>query len=380
MVTAPLRRPPPLPKHGRGDKVSGLVVRHIQYDEDGKIRKEEMLQARLTEEGQRQIVGHDQLANASRLHVIRDAGMGDCLLITAALRQIKREHPHLAIHFSIPPPYACLFEETPYITATHNVFGSEIAEVAAPGEAVVNVSLNNYCETHPMRHRLDRTTVLGLAFGLLIEDGSLDYFYKPGEREAAWDELIQRGFDPERPTLALVMRGLYPYRSWPPQQCLELLSSCVSSGYNVVCLDQASATTEGIAGPLPFYCYGRDLRFVASVLSWCDCVVTPDTGILHLAAAVQDSKPFLIALFSTIEPNLRMRWYRNKMPLSRFKDMSCVPCGEDGAQNSCNRECVKISSHEVWGWVETICAGPPQMMTRHEDDTTEADGAGQNRA
>ena len=321
-------------------------------DNGYRARREE-LTAVLGEEGNWTLASYEHLARAKDVLVIRDAGLGDCLLITPALRAVKQEHPHLRIHYAIPPQYHDLLSTNPDVYSLHDCWDIDTTafeELTPPLE----VDLRQYCERHRMQALLDRASIFGRAFDLYIEDGRLMHVFRDGERETARANLAAMGWDETKPTVCVNMRGKYAHRSWPMGRVRAFCRKALAHGLNVVGLDR-DARPAGEAGPGVIYREGRDLRSVGAMLAVSGCVVAPDTGIIHLAASVQEhSKPFLVGLYGAVAPELRMRWYIGRQWLTRSGELECVPCN-DRPMRGCRNACTNISHDRVLQVVLAAC-------------------------
>lgn len=109
------------------------------------------------------------------------------------------------------------------------------------------------------------------------------------------------------------LKAMSPARTWPyaGEFCYDL----VRAGYKPVSIDQTMRVSPGIPALL-----GKPIRFVASVIAHLDAVVTPDTGILHVAGAL--GVPVL-GLFGSSDGDLRMREYAGRYSVAK----RLIPCG-----------------------------------------------------
>lgn len=125
------------------------------------------------------------------------------------------------------------------------------------------------------------------------------------------------------PKVGLVLKAMSWVREWPyvDQFAVDLMRA----GFSVVTIDPVKRVHDNIPALI-----GKRIRFVASVIANLDAVVSPDTGLLHVAGAL--GVPIL-GLFGSTDGAMRMREYAGHYTLTnRF--VSCGPCWY---HNSCTR-------------------------------------------
>jgi len=123
---------------------------------------------------------------------------------------------------------------------------------------------------------------------------------KKREEVAQW--LWEKNPD-KKPMVGIVLRaGAWP-RDWN-YNCLasKIADWLYTRGYMPVGIDPIKplVNSYGIS------CVGKQIDFVAALLEQCTAILTPDTGILHLAQAVNIPQ---VALWGIIPPALRVEGY-----------------------------------------------------------------------
>ena len=113
--------------------------------------------------------------------------------------------------------------------------------------------------------------------------------------------------------IGVVLNAMSPIRAWPYAE--EFTKDLQRAGYKVVTLDPVKRVADDIPALI-----GRQIRFVASCMAHLDAVVTPDTGLLHVAGAVGTP---ILGLFGSTDPLLRMREYAGSFSWPK----RLVPCG-----------------------------------------------------
>lgn len=113
--------------------------------------------------------------------------------------------------------------------------------------------------------------------------------------------------------IGVVLNAMSPIRAWPYAE--EFAKDLKQGGYKVVTLDPVKRVADDIPALI-----GRQIRFVASCIAHLDAVVTPDTGLLHVAGAMGTP---ILGLFGSTDPMLRCREYASHYTLPK----RITPCG-----------------------------------------------------
>ena len=143
-----------------------------------------------------------------------------------------------------------------------------------------------------------------------------------------------------------------PYKGWPPERLRELLVMARQQfGRHAVLLTGAtgeSGSLRALAGGIEgvHVVAGEfDVAGAAAILACADCVVAPDTGILHLAAALD--RP-VIGLYAPTFSDLVGPRSSNAIPIVIQKHQTCDPCVEKQCPHT-PRNCMdQITPDEVF--------------------------------
>ncbi len=178
------------------------------------------------------------------------------------------------------------------------------------------------------RHALERYLDLVGQLGVPIEGISLEFFIAPESLKTMRTILDESGFN-ARPLVVIHPLAKWDTKQWSPGKFSSLAERLIGRGAQVVITGSPgdAIAVEGILGQLQFrsrvlnLAGKTDLRELAALFSLADLVITPDTGPMHLAAAV---KAPLVALFGPTAP-WRTGPYGNGHVLLR-KELACSPC------------------------------------------------------
>jgi len=314
------------------------AVKHVRRAGGGSLLGVETLTAILPE-WPGGLLQPGELEHAGRLLVRRDAGLGDCLMILPAIRGVKQDHPQLRAEMYVPAEYASLLET---FGAVEEAFPLDAWPVNAP-QGSASADLSWYVEWHPAATFVDRITLFADALGGKPVIGSGDWRPDADLRSEAKGWIRGNCGPGDEPIVGICLRGKYRHRSWVEEYVFELTSMLANAGRRAIIFDaQPDAprgrTLAGCACDVVGYAYGLDLPLVAQLVANCDVLVSPDTGLVHLAAAVGTS---FVAIYGAIEPRLRLSHYERYRCLTAADEVPCAPCFEDHGHRVCGLECLR---------------------------------------
>lgn len=298
-----------------------------------------------------------------KLLVIRFSSIGDIVLTTPVLRCIKKQLPGTELHFLTKERYRSILEANPYVDKIitlglsktlmmhqlkteeydaiidlhHNLRTWEVKR-ALKGVPTYSFHKLNWqkwlmtaCKINrlPQQHIVDRYLVTTSGFGVMNDGEGLDYFI-PEEQHVKANDLPlshQMGY------VALVIGAAHATKQLPADRCIEL---CRRISLPVVLLggkvDFARGEEIARHDPIKVYnaCGKFSLHESADLVRKSLLVITPDTGLMHIAAAFK--KP-IISIWGNTIPAFGMTPYygRHQVPqhISEVQ-LGCRPCSKIG--------------------------------------------------
>lgn len=280
--------------------------------------------------------------------VNRSSGLGDILMITPAIHEIRKKNPDAFITVRTNHPE--LLQDNPDIDEV--IFGKHVAdeEIEAIFYSYDKIINFDYClesfgvaGTKGKLSDKDYMSVprLNLIFREIGEKipNDVKLHYYPTDEERVRAKKIIGSLD-NRKTVLFVMNSTSPFRTYPIDASLKVIQELLKD-YNVIATgNNLKMWTHEHHYNKAYYAGIEDfddfqfvdmvdktsLRSLIALMSECDLVITPDTGTLHCAAAVDTPT---IALFGNIHPNLRTSYY--KKCVSLYKEIECAKdCGDRG--------------------------------------------------
>ncbi|MBP1723878.1 MAG: rfaF [Deltaproteobacteria bacterium] len=275
-----------------------------------------------------------------------------------------------------------------WIIDNHGIFKSGLLVLLSRGRRKIGFQAStgiadegSYFFTHerykPLsidRHALERYLNLVSQMGVQTDPMAFHLPVPPESVKRAEDLLRDRGFG-SRPLVVLHPMAKWETKQWPVEKFARLVSALARRGASVVIT--GSPHDEGPVREI-LHRAGDSLKVLnlagktnlmelAGIFSLSDLVLSPDTGPMHLAAAV---KAPLIALFGPTAP-WRTGPYGDSSGIIR-KELPCSPCFKKRCQTM---ECMtSISVEEVLDAVDKKLK--EKKIHREGDDCGGLNGGG----
>lgn len=214
------------------------------------------------------------------LLIVHVGGFGDQLLLTPCLREIARLRPNRRLLISCFPQHEQVFYGLPYVDG--------FIPYPIPLEIIptgcTTVSLESAHSRHADRNTLHMTDLYAAMLGLP------DFADKKSElrltkEELEWPEMMFAKNDKKR--LAIQLQAGHQCRTYPAENVREVVERMLRKGWEVFLLGQRGEYYVKVQGNL------HDLsdcnptwRQSAAFLTTCDCVLGPDSSMIHAAGAL----------------------------------------------------------------------------------------------
>lgn len=309
--------------------------------------------------------------------VLRFSSIGDIVLTTPVVRNLKKQLEGVEIHYATKPQFAFILNENPYIDKVHTLDGkvTELAKTLKKEHFDVVIDLHKNLKTKviktllgvksyafnklnvekyiyvnfkinkmPNVHIVDRYMETVAELGVTNDDEGLDYFIPEKDYvEPDWlPETHRNGF------IAFVIGGQHATKRLPVKRMIEL---CDKINKPIVLLggkeDKEDAQTiEDFFHPLEnkkeediirnslkkkaviFNGVGKfNLNQSASLIEQSKAVFTHDTGLMHIAAAF---KKEVFSIWGNTTPFFGMYPYKTKFTVFENNKVDCRPCSKIG--------------------------------------------------
>ena len=249
-------------------------------------------------------------------------GIGDLLMMTPGIHELKRRHPGREIHLAIPRRYFPVFEGNADVTLVDiesdrldaREYRRWLNFTDCPAARVES-------RTAP-KVRRGRIEIFARSLGLSPlavhrMKKRPRYTVLPEERvfqQHFW-EAHRLG---QRKVVGVQLRSDEVYRDFPH---MRRLVARLARAYDVILFDAEPIT--GYDERSVVLAAGLPMRSAFALASACDAIVAPDSSFVHLAAALD--RP-CVALFGPIDGALRTRHYPRCRTLDLKATLGCAPC------------------------------------------------------
>jgi len=298
-----------------------------------------------------------------KILIIRFSSIGDVVLTTPVVRCVKKQLK-AEIHFLIKQNFAHILHENPYIDHIHFLKSSTQETISALKDEsfdliidlhknIRSISISKALGVNTIRfdklnmekwmavnlkidklpknkHLVDRYFDALAVIGIKNDNQGLDYFIMP-EDEYDAQELI-KGITSYQ---VLVLGATYFTKRIPKEKCMDIIATyehttILLGGSDVASISQELATllpqkVVNFAGKI-------GLGVSAGIIKHAKRVVSGDTGLMHIATALQKE---LIVLWGNTVPEFGMYPYygdshQDKHTDLQVENLSCRPCSKLG--------------------------------------------------
>ncbi len=299
-----------------------------------------------------------------KILIIRFSSIGDIVLTTPVFRCIKKQLPDAEVHFVTKQQYRIVTETNPYIDKffyladeltdlikelkkenydcvidLHNNARSYRIKRALKKKSfsINKLNIQKFLLTNlninimPAEHITQRSLDTIASLGVKDDGGGLDYFIPQKDivREHDIPTSHSAGF------IAIVIGATYNTKKLPVHKLQEL---CYKIDHPIILLggkeDNSDAALIASVDPVKIYnaCGKFNLNESADLVRQSKLVITHDTGLMHIAAALQ--KP-IISVWGNTTPVFGMYPYYGLRSTVKFdavevKRLRCRPCSKIG--------------------------------------------------
>jgi len=298
----------------------------------------------------------------TKVLIIRFSSIGDIVLTTPVIRNLKEQiYGEVEIHYLTKKPFAAILEPNPHLSKIYTIEKSTNEVVSQLKDEsydyiidlhknlrtarvkralkslsfsfnklnwekwlLVNFGINKL----PDIHIVDRYMESLKAFGIKNDNRGLDFFIQDKDRELSIPESHQNGF------IAVGIGAAHWRKKLRTSQYVEI---CRKIDFPIALLGGPSESEEGRkiteeVGDRAWNTSGSTtIGQTAFLIEKCQLLISPDTGIMHIAAALK--KP-IISIWGATIPGFGMYPYQNEN-LNKMIEASHLdkrPCSKLGTK------------------------------------------------
>lgn len=307
-----------------------------------------------------------------RLLIIRFSAIGDVIMTTALIRQLKQSFPEAQIDFLVKSAYIELLQNNPHL---NTVYGYE--SVRQQEQLIQRLKKNRYDglidlqsslrsrffvfrirakrQTKIRIGRLKRFCLVQLHWDLYrsirsvpekyldtikswggVDDGQgLELKYRP-IADLTVDRLLSAFDVPDNKPLLLIAPGAgRKTKHWLPERFAELGRYFANQGFFIIQIggsadaDICEAVTRAAGESILQVCGQLRLEETAALMSRAKLLVTNDSGMMHMATAV---KVPVVAIFGPTTRHFGFFPFRSVFQIVE-SDLNCRPCSFHGTDS-----------------------------------------------
>ena len=307
-----------------------------------------------------------------KILIIRFSSIGDIVLTTPVVRCIKQQIDGAEVHYLTKKSFAQILEPNPYISKiytiekhTNEVIGAlrkehydfivdlhrntrsirVLSTLKRPHKRFKKINLKKWLMVNfkmnqlPEKHIVDRYLEAAVPLGVKNDHEGLDYFI-PGEAEAIAQSFLEAVGLKNKPYLGLVIGAAHATKRLPKEKIRSLVNQI---DWPIIMLggpgDQEVAEwVEKNSSALVINACGKfSLHQSAALVKHATKVITHDTGLMHIAAALNKS---IISIWGNTIPEFGMYPYFPENPkpenftIVQVEGLGCRPCSKIGF-NTC---------------------------------------------
>lgn len=285
--------------------------------------------------------------------------IGDCLLLAPLIQAVRERHPDPCVTVVTDSSYmsgalTTVFEHIPGVDKVQDLSpfewttqGNKLIDrkyMPVPdtpplfiSKADVVLDANSAFMEYERKHK--GNPPLGIAefwlqhFNLKSNTIGPSYETTDNEKKAAknWEEAVNPS---QKSMVGIVLRSGSPCRDWDYSKAPMLARNLYTMGLKPISIDPILITETDQTVNL----VGRKISFVAAAIERMRLLITPDTGLLHLAEALNVPT---VALWGIMRPELRVKGYSTvvvpERSLGQCTDRYCPSCTWPFQRWSCTR-------------------------------------------
>ncbi len=295
-----------------------------------------------------------------KILIIRFSSIGDIVLTTPVIRCLKQQLPDVEIHYLTKKAYREILEFNPYIDKAHylqNSFKETIRQIKRerfdfivdlhkslrslrfklalqiPSKSFPKLNFRKWWLVQTKRSCLPDISIVDRYFEAvkpfnIVNDGKGLDFFMP-DVNVRLPESFDKGY------IVLVCGGKHNTKQIPLER-IELLCRSIQEQIILLGDQQDAIKIKKIESHFPENvlngCGKYSLNESASIIAQSLLVITPDTGLMHISAALRKK---IISVWGNTVPAFGMFPYfpdneKDKSVIMEVKDLSCRPCSKIG--------------------------------------------------
>lgn len=275
---------------------------------------------------------------AKKILLAREVGIGDVMFFTTCCSWLKSQSKDVEITFATNYTNRRVVQNNPYIDKVIPYDSIRNNEVLAEYDYGIHFvpffGLPKYSKRELTTHRVD---LIRDYFGASEKEWEYKLYYNVTDLETIWAENLLADRDIRKGIVSIVLTTTDQKRNY--NRNTALVKKLVKEGYFVILIDKYRIMHE--VHPYILNLTGQTtLGQTVSIIEKSDLIITPDTGILHLAGALNKN---IITFFNSFPSIVRTKYYSNCYAFDIWKSCNIFakkkPCLYSNNNKCYKREC-----------------------------------------
>jgi heptosyltransferase-2 len=296
------------------------------------------------------------ISNAKNILIIRLSSLGDVLLTTPIVRSIKKVNPNCSIDFIVQNEFSDVYKFNPNINSlfkydkkSRTLSDSKLCDFTKY-DLVIDLQNNKRSkeiikdydgEIYRFKKSSFKKFLLVKAKINLMKDlpqipvryiSEIENFSLDNEGLEIYGSDFKRITNKSEKSLIGLCPGSKHFtKMWPIDYYMKLADLLINKGYRVAVIGSAADKdkTELLLNNKSLSNYTTDIDLLATAerLAECSLVVCNDSGLMHLAGAVQTP---LNAIFGSTVKEFGFTPYKSKNLVLENNSLTCRPCSHIG--------------------------------------------------
>lgn len=263
----------------------------------------------------------------ARVCVIRSlGGIGDVLMATPALRELKRRFPEMHLTYAVDrhrtqtDVYANLVKNAPFIDEVVD------ARYVRPKDYDACVDISAVCIRYERSDlpKVNRIDLFARRMGVTSLRNKLP-FYLVEREELVWARQLIRKHNPKQHSVVVLHTASFSEkRTWPIKHYKTLIAKAEAMNLPIkfVVLDFNGQYKQWNKHSNVINCSNTDVRQMTALIAVADLFIGPDSGPMHLAGAVKTKS---LVIFGSVPPEARINHYKSHEAI-QHPNLSCLGC------------------------------------------------------
>lgn len=334
-----------------------------------------------------------------KILIIRLSSIGDILLSTPLIRQVRRTFPNAQIDFIVKAIYKDLLKYNPHINELYSIqLGEESKDLSELKGKLrdrsynVVIDLHNNLRSNYLKRGINAGSIFSIKkeklkqslfvwfkinlygqetpiplrylavasdFGVADDGKGLELYWDKDASDSAEKKVISSGLDWIKPFICLAPGAGFFTKRWPEEKFGNLVD-LIQRGEKIKIVVLGGERDKKIGSFLKKQKSIIDLSGqlslleTAHIISKGKMIVSNDSGLMHMATAVQTP---VLAIFGSTVKELGFFPYRSESVVIENSQLSCRPCSHIG-RKKCPRghfKCMEeITPEQVYAGLKSI--------------------------